>query len=421
MNPWKWRLRAQICAGALVALLAGTFLPVGSAHATTKPVIPVELFGAHYHSISSSQPSFRVGAIRLWDSGVNWARLNPAPGVFEWDALDRAVDNARNAGALEVQYVFGVTPQWAAASPAMSGLYGPGTSSPPARMAYFTDFARAMAERYRGRITSYEIWNEGSLKIFFGGTAKQLADLTIQGSRAIKSVDPGAKVLSASSTYGVFTRRPKFWKEYALRLKNARWPIDAVTIHPYSKTPDYLAKRASMITGARAYYRKYGFKGPIWDTEVNYGDRRNVGTGWLQVSYGGEVAAGMVARTYIDAMRLGVPRVFWYGWDYHLFGIDMVDASSGAMTEAGVAFNTLQDWMVGKRWYGCTTTGHLRSCRLRGPGAARTTIVYATSKTRSYTIPTGVSGLQNLSGQVLGVVPGQKIRVNANPILIQGA
>ena len=54
-----------------------------------------------------------------------------------------------------------------------------------------------MAERYRGRITSYEIWNEGSLKVFFGGTAKQLADLTIQGSRAIKSVDPGAKVLSA--------------------------------------------------------------------------------------------------------------------------------------------------------------------------------------------------------------------------------
>ncbi len=92
-------------------------------------------------AISNTEPNFRVGAVRLWDSGVTWARLNPSPGVYEWESLDRAVDNARNAGALEVQYVFGVTPQWAAAKPTMKGFYGPGSSSPPANMAYFTDFA----------------------------------------------------------------------------------------------------------------------------------------------------------------------------------------------------------------------------------------------------------------------------------------
>ncbi len=114
-------------------------------------------------------------------------------------------------------------------------------------------------------------------------------------------------MLSSSSTYGVFTRRPKFWKEYAQRLKKARWPIDAVNIHPYSKTPDYLAKREKTITKARAFYRKYGFKGPIWDTEVNYGDRRGMFSGFKQITYSGDVAAGMVARTYIDAMRTGCP------------------------------------------------------------------------------------------------------------------
>jgi hypothetical protein len=381
----------------------------------------MELFGVHYHNIINSQPNFRVGAVRLWDSGVTWARLNPAPGVYEWDALDRAVDNARNAGALEVQYVFGVTPQWAAAKPDLMGFYGLGASSPPAKLAYFTDFARAMAERYRGRITSYDIWNEGSLKVFFGGTAKELANMTIKGSRAIKSADPQAKVLSASSTYGVFTRRPKYWKEYAQRLKKARWPIDAVNIHPYSKTPDYLSKREKTIKQARTFYRKHGFKGPIWDTEVNYGDRRNMFQGFAQITYSGDVAAGMVARTYIDAMRLGVPRVYWYGWDYHLFGIDMINPDTGAQTEAGVAFHTVQDWMIGKTWLGCTTKKYVRSCKLRGPDGSRTTIVYATSKTRNYTIPAGVGTFQNLAGAVLEVVPGQRISVNAVPVLIQGA
>jgi hypothetical protein len=31
-----------------------------------------------------------------------------------------------------------------------------------------------------------------------------------------------------------------------------------------------------------------------------------------------------------------------------------------------------------------------------------------------------VGSLQNLSGEVIGVTPGQKIKVNAVPILIQG-
>ncbi|HSO04330.1 MAG TPA: hypothetical protein VLQ92_07605 [Candidatus Limnocylindrales bacterium] len=341
--------------------------------------------------------------------------------MYDWEPLDRAVENAMTAGATEIQYVFGVAPQWAAAKPTMNGFYGLGTSSPPATMAYFTDFAWAMADRYRGRITSYEIWNEGSIKVFFGGTSKQLADLTIKGARAIRSADPAAKVLAPSSTYGVFTRRPKFWKDFAKRLQKAKWPVQAVNIHPYSKTPDYLSKREKYISQARTFYRKYGFKGPIWDTEVNYGDRRNMFEGFQQISYSGDVAAGMVARTYIDAMRMGVPRVFWYGWDYHLFGIDMIDPGTGAQTEAGVAFHTVQDWMVGKQWRGCTTKKYVRTCKLRGPDGARTTIVYATSKTRTYKIPAGVGTFQNLAGEFVAVVPGQKIKVNAVPLLLQGA
>lgn len=406
----------------LIALvLAGTLVPALPAQAKSRPVVPAELFGMHYHQISRTVPDFRVGAIRLWDSGVGWNVINPAQGSYNWEPLDRAVDNARAGGAREIQYVFGVTPQWAAADKNVAGLYGPGTSSPPARLEYFVDFARAVAERYRGRITSYEIWNEGSLKIFFSGTSKQLADMTIKGSRAIKSADRAAKVLAPSTTYGVFDRRPKYWKDFAKRLKRARWPIDAVNIHPYSKTPDYLKKRERIIRKAHKFYRKYKFRGPIWDTEVSYGDRRNLDSSWKQIVYTGETAARMVSRTYVDSMRMGLRRVFWYGWDTHIMGIDMIDPKTKEITAAGVAFHTTQDWMVGKKWYGCKAKKKVRTCKLRATDGARTRIVYATSKTRKYTIPKGATEMRFLDGTSVPVTRGQRIRVSGTPVLIVGA
>ncbi len=375
----------------------------------------------HYHGLSNGAPNVKMGAVRLWDSGVAWAVLQPDPNQpINWAPLDAAVANAQAASIPEIQYAFGHTPVWAAAQPNQPGPIGNGSASEPANIAYFTNFAYEVAARYRGRITSYDMWNEANLKIYWTGTSKQLADLVIKGSRAIKSADPNAKVLAPSITYGAFTRRPKFWKDFAARMKKARWPIDAVNVHPYSKTPNYLTKRDNTIKKTKAFYRKYGFKGPIWDTEVNYGDRRGLGQGWKQVVYSGDTAAGMIARTYIDSMRNGVYRVFWYGWDSHILGIDAIDPTTKEITSAGTAFLTVQDWMVWKRWMGCKDKKSIRSCKLQGQDGARSTIVYATSKTRTLTIPKGVGAYQVLSGAVIPVTPGQKVKVNGNPILLLG-
>ncbi len=420
MNSGVGRAIVRGIVGVLSVLLVSTLLPAGAAQAKAKPIVPRELFGMHYHGVSNGVPNVRMGAVRLWDSGVAWAILQPTPDAINWAPLDAAVNNAVAAGIPEIQYAFGHTPLWAAAQPNLPGPIGNGSASEPANIAYFTNFARAMAERYRGRITSYDMWNEANLKIYWTGTSKQLAELVIQGSRAIKSVDPTAKVLAPSITYGAFTRRPKYWKDFAARMKKARWPIDAANVHPYSKTPNYLSKRANTIKKTKAFYRKYGFKGPIWDTEVNYGDRRGLGQGWKQVVYSGDTAAGMIARTYVDSMRNGVYRVFWYGWDSHILGIDTIDPNTNQIASAGTAFLTVQDWMVWKRWMGCKDRKSIRSCKLQGQDGARSTIVYATSKTRTLTIPKGVGAYQVLSGAVIPVTPGQKVKVNGNPILLLG-
>ena len=80
MNSGVGRIFARGIVGVLSLVLVSTLVPVTAAQAKSHPVVPMELFGVHYHGISNSQPNFRVGAIRLWDSGVTWARAEPRAG-----------------------------------------------------------------------------------------------------------------------------------------------------------------------------------------------------------------------------------------------------------------------------------------------------------------------------------------------------
>jgi hypothetical protein len=71
---------------------------------------------------------------------------------------------------------------------------------PPDRLSDWTDFLRALAARYKGRIDAYEIWNEPNLTREWGRKAPSGPEYAafLKASRdAIKAVDPQALVISA--------------------------------------------------------------------------------------------------------------------------------------------------------------------------------------------------------------------------------
>ncbi len=105
--------------------------------------------------------------------------------------MDAALAEAQATGAQEILWVHGSTPAWAALDPEAPGLYGPGTSSAPDQQAYLT-FLREVAQRYRGRITSYQVWNEANIKIFYRGKPDYLAELTLRAREVLDEVDPDA-------------------------------------------------------------------------------------------------------------------------------------------------------------------------------------------------------------------------------------
>jgi hypothetical protein len=393
---------------ACAALAAAVAVPLTAGSASARTFGP-DFFGLHAASLGSGAgPAIGVGALRLWDSGVRWDQIERKRGKYDWAPLDRAVAAAEATGARDILYVLGSTPKWAASTFSGTDLYGPGTASFPKKPKYYLDYAKAVAARYKGRITAYQIWNEANTRSFYnGGTYTgwiKLAKLTKQTDKAIGAIDPRAKIVAASSTV---IPTPKFQTEsfffrYLRELKKQNAKVDALSVHLYPINPKQGPDaRVASIAAVRQVMRRVGLDKPLWDTEVNYGDRRN----GLSVVPKPKKAAAYVARTFLDSARYDIARTYWYGWDIDVLGISLT--SSGAPTRAGRAFLTTRDWMSAGAWKGCKGSG-VTTCRV---GSTR--IVYA-AKPRSIAKPGGVTQVCKLSGTCKPA--GSQVKVGPAPV-----
>jgi len=135
------------------------------------------------------------------DGGFHWVKQRfewrniegKGKGEFEWNEPDRIVDAILRAGLRIIARVDN-QPKWASSS-----IQWPG-SGPPDNPKDWSDFLTALATRYRGRITAYEIWNEPNLDREWGGKKpdpQAYAAMLKSSYQAIKSADPQALVVSA--------------------------------------------------------------------------------------------------------------------------------------------------------------------------------------------------------------------------------
>jgi len=386
-------MRVALGAVALATALAVSAGPAIAAPAPVKPPpaagwtkVDPSLFGMHVSTLSAGKyfPG-RLGGVRLWDTGVRWDQIEKAQGEYDWDRLDTAVTTAEKSGAKEIMYILGSTPDWAAKYVRPDKYYyGGGTASEPAKLAYWRDWVRAVATRYKGRITSYQIWNEANLASFWAPERPKhwvrMARLTEIAAEEIRAVDRRAKVVSASSTViqGKRFSTESFFYRYLRSLVKRKVKLDAITVHLYpwtTKGPGggTPAERLAGLTMARQVIDRLGLSHlPIWDTEVNYGNRRD--NGHPAEVFGPKIGAAYLARTYIDSLRFGVAKVFWYSWESHVMGISTTQQVSGNVLAPGTAFFTIQDWLDGAQWGGCTD-GKVTVCAIKRSGQ-RAFLVY---------------------------------------------
>jgi polysaccharide biosynthesis protein PslG len=116
------------------------------------------------------------------------------PCINAWAKYDNIVDLAEQHG-INIIARLEAPPKWAQSTP--------GDFAPPSDLTDFGDYVAAVADRYQGRITHYQIWNEPNNYPEWGEQPVNPEDFTkllCTAYRRIKAVDPQAKVLAPALT-----------------------------------------------------------------------------------------------------------------------------------------------------------------------------------------------------------------------------
>ncbi len=360
-------------------------------------------FGLHVQYPVLDWPAQPVGYWRLWDTNVNWANVEPAPGVFNFALLDLCVDLAQRHGT-QIIYVLGNTPTWAAQDPTQVGNEAtPGGVSPPAHMQDWQNFVEAIATRYKGRIQAYEVWNEANLSEYWTGSMDQMLQLNKVAYQAIKRIDPNATVLAPS----VVEHRGLSWaKQY---LSNGAAYTDAIPFHLYDPdSPEQAVAFYQQVLSLAQSYNK-----PVWDTEVGYGP-------WGDPT--SDQAVSFVARTLILQSAVGITHIVWYAWDnrgpwVHLY---MVGPDFSTPTPAGIAFGQAVRWLRNSSITCSSQIDGSWQCPLVTATGKQTYIVWNPITPTVLDVPASwhVKHIQDLAGNISPIV-ADRVLLDAKPVVLQ--
>ena len=378
-------------------------------------VIQDSLFGLHVNGAERGVwPTINFGSLRLWDNATSWTNIETSKGVFDWTNLDKVVSNANQNGVTDFLMVLSGTPTWATNQRNPISLPAPNASGVPANMADWDDWVRAVATRYKGKITNYQPWNEANLKTFYTGTPAQMAELTKRAHDIIKSIDPSATIVAPSTGLRLNGALQRFYPKFLQELKARNWPVDVWSAHTYPNSLGTTNDRRKLAnTWIDLLKAAEAPNLPLWDTENNYG-LGGPGPDFPEQDIEGTKAATWTAVTYLDALRLGISRVYIYQWGPYndLWGIQYKDGAPGA-----IAMNTLQKWIVGTTYKGCKEAKRKVTCKFRTSDGVNQ-IVYSETRKKKFKVAKRYKQMCQLDGTCSAVPANRKVRTKS-PVLLK--
>lgn len=380
--------------------------------------ITKESFGLHHHALTYgvNWPLCSFGAIRLWDSGTRWTQIQPAPEQWDFRNLDAYVERAESAGILPV-LTLGQTPDWAAKDPTAGNSYGRGAKSPPADLAYWRNYVRALALRYNGRILHWEIWNEVNASNFWSGSVAELVELERVASLTLKQVNPNNVVLSPSFVADELDEFDAF-----LGMGGGQYS-DIISYHFYALRfqPEKILPRINRV---RKILAKHNLADkPIWNTEIGWLMANSDGAfgktfkpswnNWKRYSYEG--SAGLVLRALAISFAGGIDHVFWYSWNSGAMGL--AENRGADPKPAAQAFQAGFDWLVDTKMKGCEQQGGRWVCEAAVDNRTRY-LAWATSP-KQFTLPSewNVNLVTNIWGETRAISPGETVTLKEEPVL----
>jgi hypothetical protein len=335
------RRRVHAWSATLSVALLGLLAFAASAQA-----VPAKFWGVVPQEIPSDEQfqTLKRGGVDSLRIPVEWGGVQPdAGGTLNWSGIDTTVRRAANVGIEVLPFLSGA-PAWA-----VPHVFVPGTgktSKAPARLpasgsaaGAWSAFVKGAVARYgpngtfwaenplvpKAPIRTWQIWNEENFKYFVAKTnPAEYGKLVKLSHTALKSVDPGAKVLLG----GMFAL-PKgclkgkanycaaeFLDEMYAKTPGIKTRFQGIALHPYT---DRYQELTPAIEEFRAVLDEHKDSGKaLWITELGWSSQppdplRNI----FAKGLGGQAAQLKGAFSLLKAKQAQwkIQRVYWFSVD----------------------------------------------------------------------------------------------------------
>lgn len=349
MNRMKIKLALLSLAIALLAPSSARALPAG-------------FFGiAPQTTVTEADAQYmQAGGIESVRVTVPWAAIQPtAAGGYHWDELDATVAVTARARLGVFPVLYG-TPGWLAHKETTMPV-----ANAKQRTAWST-FLEAAAARYgqhgsfwlehnlfspdpvpKHPVRIWQIWNEANFFYFtFPVSPGDYARLLELSSRAIKGVDPGAKVI-LSGLFGEPAQGGRRGLPAADFLRalylvpGIKSSFDGVALHPYAYRTPTLERLVEEIHGVTVENRD-GVA--LYITEMGWGSQNDPNVVAFEQGIAAQAHSLRGAYRYLIAnqARLKLRSTFWFSWK------DIPDScsfcDSAGLFHAGPGFRPKPAW-----------------------------------------------------------------------------
>jgi len=315
----------------LLTALFLTLLPAGAAEGRR---LPIRFFGiVPQTALDSTDIAYmRAGRIGRLRTPVDWSLVELSPGKYDWYGLDGSVGLAAREGIEVLPYFYGTPPwfaprptqlpvandaqrtAWAAFLQAAVARYGPGG-------AFWAEHGPGTKEPLPSvPIHWWQIWNEPNFFYFATPASPKLYGRLLKASaRAIRSVDPSAKILLA----GLFGR-PKARPPRAMpaatflqrlyRFRGIKRFFDGIALHPYAA--NLTALRRNLWQVRRVALKNRDRRTGLYVTELGWGSQHNPRKVAFEVGKRGQARELREAYSYLIERRnkLNLKGLYWFSW-----------------------------------------------------------------------------------------------------------
>jgi beta-xylosidase len=239
----------------------------------------------------------------------SWNGIEKSQGAYDWRFWDNLVDLANQQGIELIPYV-AYTPEWAASKNEEFWR------QPPRDSRLFADFMYQIANRYKGKIHAWELWNEPDLHEYWTGSAENFAELVKQAAVQVRRADPQAVIVLGGMSGGPDEFFRKLISEY-----HVDGYVDVIAMHAYAESWDEDRSEAVYQKRLEQMYELVQATGAdLWLNEMGYADYRSspahasqYGTNiYYKYEHTSQYAAAFLMKTHLMSLASG--RLSMTGW-----------------------------------------------------------------------------------------------------------